>query len=427
VKNRFFYHLFLLAVVGKTFSSEPLLYAATALSQPTKKIVSQLRPDGTMHYYTKENNCITSITRDGSHCLSFSGHGVVELYDLQNKTSKLIKTGYDICSPWTPLLTSDKSLLIAPGTTERSLRIINTLDQRVLYASTCDGSIINVAEDHGNKRLYVAYGINQSYSTEDFCLTIIDLSTMSIKEDIRNIKRFINSISERTKIAVDTHGKRIAFGDANSISIYDITSRSAAYCCPPSQGTAGTSCIANAAEIDFHPYKNYIAFCNSAGQVFEYDLRNDSRNWRQNSLYSSYSITYDKMGNGLICGGASELAILKNEGEIDYRIKSPDSGKVQSVYLNKDSDTWFASTSHNILMAGTLSALKQNKDREMQELARRAEYDQFKKLFRLAYFSKVDKQQYGTWTLDHENELQEMENKLRIIGQELGINDFDQE
>lgn len=427
MKIKLLYCTLLITIVGTVVGTEPLLYNTTALSQPTNSVVSQLRPDGTMHYYTKKNKCTTAITRDGSHCLSLSAHGVVELYDLHNKTSTLIKTGYDICSSWAPLLTRDKSLLIAPGTTERSLRIINIQDGKVLHTSTCDGSIINVAEDYANKRLYVAHGIDRGFKTEDFCLTIIDLSTLKQHEVIKNILFLVNDSRARTKIALDTHGKRIACGDANKISIYDVASRSITKCCPPSQSDAGTHCIANATEIDFHPQQNYMTFCNAAGQVFEYDLRNDSRNWWRRPLYKGYSIAYDKMGNGLICGGAEELCMLDNEGYIDYHIESPDLGNVQSFYLNKDSDTWFASTSQNILLAGTVSALKQKKDREKQESDRRADYDALMEQFRKAYVQKLQKTNHGTWTADHENELQEIENKLRKLGQELGINDFDQE
>ena len=413
--------------MGKTFSSEPLLYTTTALLQPTKKVVSQLRPDGTMHYYTKKNKCTTRITDDGSCCISLSADGIIELYDLQNKRSQLIRTGCDISSAWEPLLTRDKSLLIVPGATDKSLHIIDPYKKSILQTLMCDGSIINAVEDHGSKRLYVAYGMNQRCSTENFCLTIIDLSTLSIKEDIKKIKFLDNHHSNRTKITVDAHGEKIVFGDCKSLLIYDIKSRSILDLCKPSQGISGTDCDDNATEIDFHPQQNYMAFCNAAGQVFEYDLRNDSRNWWRRPLYKGYSIAYDKMGNGLICGGAEELCMLDNEGYIDYHIESPDLGNVQSVYLNKDSDTWFASTSQNILLAGTLSVLKQKKDREKQESDRRADYDALMEQFRKAYVQKLQKTNHGTWTTAHENEFQEIENELRNLGLELGINDFDQE
>jgi hypothetical protein len=179
-------------------------------------------------------------------------------------------------------------------------------------------------------------------------------------------------------------------------------------------------------EIDFHPLKNYIIICNSAGQVFEYDLDNKSPSWRNYSFLKGYSIAYDKTGDGLICG-ANTLVLLNKQGEIDYTIESSQLGTIQSVYLNKDNDTWLASTSHNSLVAGTLSALKQKKEREKQESDRRADYDALMESFRVAYGEKMIHNQYGTWTTDHENELQEIEKRLRLMGQELGINDFDQE
>lgn len=379
-----------------------------------------------MNYYTKENICTTCITDDGSHCLSVCADGVVELYNLHKKSSQLVRVGHDICSKWPPLLTSDKSLLVVPGATEQSLQIIDPREQQVRHSFTCDGSIINAVEDKANKRLFIAYGINKDFSTEDFCLSIIDLTTPNTKQDIKNIKLLVNKHSKRTKITIDKQGEKIAFGDMYSVRLYDVKSGSTVDLCAPSQGRAGTDCVTNALEVDFHPHGNYISFCNSDGQVFEYDLRNNSYSWRNYYLSKGYSIAYDKTGDGLICG-ANTLALLNKEGKLDYTIESSKLGKIQSVYLNTDNDTWLASTAHNSLIAGTLSALKQKKEREKQESDRRADYDALMESFRVAYCEKMLHAQYGTWTADYENELQEIEKRLRLMGQELGINDFDQE
>lgn len=401
------------------------LYQTIVLSQPVKKVVSQLQSDGTMSYSSRIDTVTSRITDDGSYCISRTKDGVNELYDLNNYRSQLFRVPADFKSQWAPAL--GERMLITPGTQTDQLCVIPLDDAKDRHTITCEGTISDVVPVLNN-RLYSLFTANYKYQSEDVNLLLYDLSEQ--RGQSINLGT-ITTHDVRSHLAVHQTDSLIAYGDRSHAFVYDLKSGTCVNtCCSGGYDTRiGTSVNeSDVIDLDFNMAKKHLAFCNLHGQVYQIDLRYTKKYlYKLSNSHGGYSVAYDKLGAQLLVGRSSMIHVIDEEGSTRHEIVVNNPGNIISLFCDPQTDTWNASTTRNALLKGTISALERKKEREEQETKRRAGYDQLMEQFYLLFYQKSEAERGADeieWTTQDEENYQELERSLRSIGQELGINDF---
>jgi hypothetical protein len=404
------------------------LYQTIVLSQPVKKVVSQLQSDGTMSYSSRIDPVASRITNDGLFCLSRTKDGVTEVYDINNNSSQSFKTRADFKTHWAPVL-STSDILFNPGIKPNQLELIPLNSKEAHTEITTDGTITDVLPG-SESTTYSAYTSNYRHQSEDLHLLMYDMSEQ------RQQTIYLNNIIDghsgmRSHIDVDEKDSLVAYGELRYANIYDLRSGKNIYRFPSGEydrrsGTSVTS--SEVIDLNFNQAKKYFAYSNLYGQVYQIDLRVPSKILSKNrGNCGGYSIAYDAQGTHLMVGRSGTIDILNEHGEINYRINLNSNALVHSVFCDAKEDTWCASTSHNTLLKGAFSDLARKEEQDIKEAERRAPYDQLMARFYLLFYHKSEAERGGygiEWTAQDEEKYQELEQTLRSMGHELGINDF---
>lgn len=422
------YPVFLVLVLANpSCGAEPsALFQTSVLSQPVKTIVSQLQDDGTMLYSSRIDPVTSRITDDGSYCISRTKNGVTELYDINNNSSRLFKIPADFASPWAPAL-RDNTMLITAGVKPNQFTCIPLDTTKDRFTINCHGTISDVVPGLHNL-IYSTYTTNFKYQSEDLHLLMHDLTEQ--REQTINLGA-ITTFDVRSRLAVNENDSLIAYGDQSCAYVYDVKSGTCVHTCGSGGydlrvGTSVNS--SDVVDLDFNMAKKHLAFCNLYGQVYRIDLRFTKK--YLDKLYSGhggFSVAYDKLGTQLLVGRSGMIDIFNEQGAIEHTIAVNNSGNIISLFCDPEKDTWRASTTRNTLLQGTISALARKKEHDAQEAQRTAGYDKLMEQFYLLFYLKREAERGAVdveWTDENEQEYQELEFKLRSMGQELGINDF---
>lgn len=296
-------------------------------------------------------NVRTSITEDGTHCVSRTPNGTIQIYDYNSRTTKRLLLPYRVQSICASILNSSKSVLASPNH-KKTIALYNLTDNNRIAEFQSIFAALDMKFAEQDTKLYAVFDSPNNHNVLVSCYDVLTqqkIIDFKGAVDCSSNDRFRKRLpldqcahykdGYAPKMCVNNNNNLFLIGnDHNRVTLWDTKSSQIVSKIRLIKPHCGTTTYNYACDQDFHPNNFNFAVCGSNQIASEYDLRNIITTIKTTALPDStpLSIKYEKDGDGLIVGGDRHVVLISNDFAQKYSFKvAKKHASIAGVYYSK--------------------------------------------------------------------------------------------